>query len=84
MYLNGTCTVEFLGGPLDGFLRKIPATKPSSQYVVVPINVQLLRLATGQELDSDAAATSVAIYCLRTNGTDHFYRFLMSVSPNEW
>jgi hypothetical protein len=83
MLFKTVCTVEFIGGPLDGFVRTIAAREPCGEYVVVPVNVQLLKIADGQQLDSNAAITSVAIYRVEGIGTEYVYRFLKSISPHD-
>ncbi len=87
-----SCGVEFVGGPLDGFVRKIDVAQRRGDYVVAPINVQILnsaaphqrrpnQLSDDKSLSGDEPVSSVAVYHLRTWKCGYIYQFVKSVSP---
>lgn len=76
MALTRQVTIEFVGGPLDGFQQPVPPPTADCNLLALPINVNVLRIVSGGTAGEKRKASSVAIYESTSSGRSYVYRFV--------
>ncbi len=76
--------IEFRGGPFDGH-RQIVQLKPCemNDFVMLPVNANLIRRLAGKGRTARSAPTSVAIYELDEQKGRTTYEFLGAIPPQQ-
>ena len=78
-------TIEFVGGPLDGHQEHFDRSPEElSGTAAVPVTADVLRSVSGQPVRGDAAVSSVAIYVLHEDNHGLRYRYLRSLTEQEF
>lgn len=74
--------VQFVGGPADGHVEKLPdnANELPEEFVWF-VSENFFRLIDGLEAGPQRPATSVAVYERAWRGSECHYEFLGSISP---
>lgn len=79
------CTVEFVGGPFDGYRQSISfASDQLATIAALPVNANVLRMIAGQPRSERTPASSVAVYELDRDGGEVRYRYLFARSAKEF
>ena len=77
-------TVEFIGGPLDGYQHPLPfSTDALATTVGLDVNQDVIRILGGEPERPIGTATSIAVYRLDDLRDPPRYYFLCSVSSDE-
>lgn len=79
------CTVEFVGGPFDGYQQAISfAAEQLATIAALPVNANVLRMIAGEPRCEREPASSVAIYELERDAMAVRYRYLFARSAKEF
>jgi hypothetical protein len=76
--------VEFMGGPLDGYLEVIdPESIQCSDMIRLTINENIIKAIGGEHPGPKRPPTSIVYYERMLNNQDCRYHFLGSTYPSE-
>ena len=79
------CTVQFVGGPFDGYRQAMsfPAEELGA-IVAIPVNRNVLELLGGKRRRLKSPASSVALYELRTRGRTPQYHYVGAAAAEQF
>lgn len=85
MMAEEVCGIEFVGGPLDGYVHPLSFPKHwIAEFVAVPINRRIISLLGGHWDAQEKPASSVAVYRLMKIGAKWRYEFLTTTTPGDF